>query len=129
MTLLQIPCTGQTPNSAIIEHLSPTSISALTQRILVKPTLQLKDDTKLDAKLTNIFAVGDVAETGGPKMARAGLMQAEIARNNIVALIRGKSLKDYVPVPLEASLKLSLGKVCCLSSFWMLVQGLIRGSG
>lgn len=44
-------------------------------------------------------------------MARAGLMQAEIVRGNIVALIKGKKLDDYVSVFAEGMLKLSLGKV------------------
>lgn len=59
----------------------------------------------------NIFALGDVAETGGPKMARAGLLQAEVVRSNILSLIAGGRLKEYRPVALEGSLKLSLGKV------------------
>lgn len=44
-------------------------------------------------------------------MARAGLMQAEIVWGNIVALIKGKKLDDYVSVFAEGMLKLSLGKV------------------
>lgn len=59
----------------------------------------------------NIFALGDVAETGGPKMARAGLLQAEVVRSNILSLIAGGKLKEYRPIALEGSLKLSLGKV------------------
>jgi len=56
-------------------------------------------------------------------MARAGLLQAEIVCSNILSLIRAKSksefeskfvqelkLKEYVPLPLEGSLKLSLGR-------------------
>jgi NADH dehydrogenase FAD-containing subunit len=65
----------------------------------------------VDEKLDHIFALGDVAETGGPRMARAGMMQAEIVRGNIVALIKGKTLVDYKPLALEGALKLSLGKV------------------
>jgi NADH dehydrogenase FAD-containing subunit len=73
--------------------------------------LQLKDDEKSIRKLNDVFALGDVAETGGRKVARAGLMQAEIVWGNIVALIKGKKLDDYVSVFAEGMLKLSLGKV------------------
>ncbi|KAG4429921.1 hypothetical protein IFR05_014599 [Cadophora sp. M221] len=112
---LVIPCTGQTPNSSIVEHFSPSSISPLTHRILGNKKLQLKDDLKADTTIKNIFALGDVAETGGPKFARAGGAQAEIVRENIVALIKGKKeLSDYVPSALEGSLKLSLGKDECV---------------
>jgi hypothetical protein len=44
-------------------------------------------------------------------MARAGIMQAETVRKNIVALIKGKELVKYTPLALEGALKLSLGKV------------------
>lgn len=64
------------------------------------------------SKGSHIFALGDVAETGGPKMARAGMVQAEIVRANIGSLIkRNTRLKAYEPIPLEGALKLSLGKV------------------
>jgi apoptosis-inducing factor 2 len=89
----------------------PSSVSTRTQRILVRPTLQLKEDGKSDDKLDLIFALGDVAETGGSRMARAGMMQAEIVRENIVKLIQGKELVNYTPLALEGALKLSLGKV------------------
>ncbi|KAH6710955.1 hypothetical protein BKA61DRAFT_107045 [Leptodontidium sp. MPI-SDFR-AT-0119] len=111
---LVIPCTGQTPNSSILEHFSPSSTSPLTHRILVNKNLQLKDDVKADTTFNHIFALGDVAETGGPKFARAGGAQAEIVRANIVASIKGKALSDYVPSALEGSLKLSLGKDECV---------------
>lgn len=86
-------------------------MSTQTQRILVRSTLQLKDDEKFNKNVYHIFALGDVAETGGPKMARAGMMQAEIVGGNIVALIKGKKLAEYTPLALEGALKLSLGKV------------------
>ena len=61
--------------------------------------------------LDHIFALGDVAETGGPRMGRAGMMQAEIVCQNILAMIKGKKLDEYIPLALEGALKLSLGKV------------------
>ncbi|KAF2876450.1 hypothetical protein BDV95DRAFT_590566 [Massariosphaeria phaeospora] len=104
---LIIPCTGQRPNSAILSSLSSSSISKATSRILVQPTLQLAD-----ASLPHIFAFGDVAETGGPKMARAAFIQSEVVLQNILAMIKGqKSLKQYKPYALfEGSIKLTLGK-------------------
>jgi len=58
-----------------------------------------------------VFSLGDVAETGGPKMARAGFVQAGIVQRNILALINRAPLKDYNPISIEGLLKLSLGKV------------------
>ncbi|KAE9380356.1 putative amid-like NADH oxidoreductase [Stipitochalara longipes BDJ] len=107
---LVIPCIGQTPNTSIIAEFSTSSISAQTGRILVKSTLQLKRDGKSGKALENIFALGDVAETGGPRMASAGMMQGEIVRENILALIRGVKLAEYTPLALEGALKLRLGK-------------------
>ncbi|EUC39817.1 hypothetical protein COCMIDRAFT_41750 [Bipolaris oryzae ATCC 44560] len=66
-----------------------------------------------DEHFPNIFAVGDVAATGGPKMARAGYMQTFVVADNIVSLIKGKNnMKVYKPMQwLEGSIKLTLGKV------------------
>ncbi|EXJ87843.1 hypothetical protein A1O1_04770 [Capronia coronata CBS 617.96] len=102
---LVIPCIGQRPNSSFVRSLAPESISMSSGRLLVKPTLQLAGE-----RYPNIFALGDVAETLGPKMARAGISQAEVVCKNIVSMIkRRERLKEYVPDPLEGALKLSLG--------------------
>lgn len=63
--------------------------------------------------LPNIFALGDVAEHGGPRMARAVFVQSGIVRDNIMALLRGKSsLQSYVPVDwMEVAVQLTIGKV------------------
>ncbi|KAL2069029.1 hypothetical protein VTL71DRAFT_15367 [Oculimacula yallundae] len=111
---LVIPCTGQTPNSSILSTFSPPSISPLTGHIIVNEKLQIKDSMKGNTSFSNIFALGDVAATGGSKFARAGAAQAEIVRENILALITGKKLVDYVPSVLEGLLKLSLGKDECV---------------
>ncbi|KAF1994751.1 oxidoreductase [Amniculicola lignicola CBS 123094] len=104
---LVIPCTGQRPNSGLLAKLSPSSISQDTSRILVKPTLQITDPA-----LQHIFAIGDVAETGGPRMARAAFVQGEIVVENLLALIEGKTeLKTYKPdFDFEGAIKLTLGK-------------------
>lgn len=55
-------------------------------------------------------------------MARAGMIQAEIVRENILSLIKGEHpSKAYKPQPLEGSLKLSLGLV---SKFPSLFRGI-----
>jgi NADH dehydrogenase FAD-containing subunit len=77
---------------------------------LVKPSLQVDD-----ASLPHIFAIGDVAEHGGPRMARAGFYQAHVVAANVLASIKGKagnSLQPYKPnVSIENAIKLTLGKV------------------
>lgn len=105
----QIPCAGQRANSSFLKPLSPGSISAKNNTILVEPTLQLQDP-----ELPHIFALSDVADTKGPKMARAGFAQADVVTRSIVALIEGGDACDvYVPQPdIEGSIKLTLGKVC-----------------
>ena len=54
-------------------------------------------------------------------MARAGMMQAELVRENIVAYIEGTPLRKYSPIlAMEGILKLSLGKVSnalCFTGF------------
>ena len=81
------------------------------------PSLQLKSDLqKVDSendRLSKVYALGDVAEANAPRMARAGMMQAEVVRENILSQINGdKDLKKYESVVgMEGILKLSLGKV------------------
>ncbi|KAF5012631.1 hypothetical protein FDECE_1323 [Fusarium decemcellulare] len=104
---LVIPCTGLRPRSGILAEYSPKSI-AQNGEIIVKPTLQIDH---LPSSKENIFAIGDVAQTGGPKQGRAGLMQAEVAVSNIVRLIKNRAnLKEYKPSYFEGSLTLTLGK-------------------
>ncbi|KAK4496734.1 hypothetical protein PRZ48_012717 [Zasmidium cellare] len=104
-----IPCTGQTPHSSILSTLIPEAISASTGRILVHRTLQVAANGK---NPVNIFALGDVAETRGPKMARAAFFQASVVQKNIVSMIGGmKPSAVYKPQPtIEGSLKLTIGK-------------------
>ncbi|KAJ7864844.1 hypothetical protein B0H14DRAFT_2735870, partial [Mycena olivaceomarginata] len=106
---LVIACTGQRPNSSIIASLLPEAISKETSRILVKPTLQV---ALADGRSPRIFALGDVAEHGGPKMGRAGLLQGYIVMDNILAMIHGRAPSAiYKPqLNIEGSIKLTLGK-------------------
>ncbi|KAF8205757.1 hypothetical protein K438DRAFT_2014618 [Mycena galopus ATCC 62051] len=43
------------------------------------------------------FALGDVAETGGPKMGRAGLLQGYIVLDNILAMIHNRPPSANIP--------------------------------
>ncbi|KAH7354537.1 oxidoreductase [Plectosphaerella cucumerina] len=101
---LIIPCTGAIPNTDFLSLFVPHLLSKTTGRILVRPTLQVEDDTH-----PNVFALGDISESEGPKMGRTAMAQADLVGENIVAMIQGKGLKEYVPQPIDGMLKLSLG--------------------
>lgn len=75
------------------------------------PSLQLRSP---GGTIDNIFALGDVAETGGPKMARATECQSHVVASNIVSLIKSRPVAStYQPVKeVEGAIKLTLGKVC-----------------
>jgi NADH dehydrogenase FAD-containing subunit len=109
-------CTGQKPNSGILQHSAPEAISKTTHRILVRPTLQLQSP---QAFADNVFALGDVAETGGPKMARAAFFQSMIVAENIVSMIGGSfPPRTYQPkLMIEGPIKLTLGKVSGWNSY------------
>ncbi|KAL6231538.1 hypothetical protein BDW75DRAFT_219915 [Aspergillus navahoensis] len=116
---LVLPCTGQRPNSSILAQLAPGAIDPQTRQILVHPTLQINDgsDSSSDKTATatsfeRIFSLGDVAQTGGPRFARAARAQAEIVTANILSLIKGQKdkLSEYHPAMYEGAIKLTLGK-------------------
>lgn len=101
---------GAVPLSEPIKSLSPASLDEY-KFVLVKPTLQLKDD-----RYPKVFAIGDVAATGGNKNARSGYVQAQVAANNIKSMIKGGGATEkYVPSPL--AIHMSTGLVCVLFSF------------
>lgn len=89
--------------------LNPSPVSKETCCILVKPNLQVRTDKDYS---TGIFALGDVAEHGGPKMARAGYIQADVVLNNILSMIGNRDpTKVYTPnMNFEGAIKLTLGK-------------------
>ncbi|KAF5364848.1 hypothetical protein D9757_011275 [Collybiopsis confluens] len=78
---LVIQCTGGVPLSSPLKDLAPSAINEYGY-IRVKPTLQI------DTSISNIFALGDVADTGAHKAARPGRAQAAIVAQNIDKLIR-----------------------------------------
>ncbi|RDW59427.1 hypothetical protein BP6252_12514 [Coleophoma cylindrospora] len=101
---LLLQCTGQRPASNILATLSSSSISP-SGTILVQKTLQI-----LDPEHPNIYALGDVAKTGGVKMGRAAALQASVVAQNIRNMIFGKALKDYQSIPaLDSAIDLTLG--------------------
>ncbi|TRX95915.1 hypothetical protein FHL15_003057 [Xylaria flabelliformis] len=98
-------CAGQKPNSSLIAELSPKSIT-VTGHILVKPTMQIDDDS-----LPNVYVCGDVAETKTPNPnSRTAAAQAMIATDNIILAIDGQEpTNKYKQQWLEGSIKLTLG--------------------
>lgn len=86
-----ILATGQIPNNQLVMDLEPStpdSPSVINQDngfIRVRPTMQFLDD-----KYSNLFAVGDIADTGAQKAARPGAAQAAVVAKNIRSLIEGR---------------------------------------
>jgi NADH dehydrogenase FAD-containing subunit len=106
---------GAVPLSGPIESLSPALIDK-NKFILVKPTLQIKDD-----RYPKVFAIGDVAATGANKNARSGHVQAQVAATNIKNLIKGGSaMEEYVPSPL--AIHMSTGLVRFLKLFYATIR-------
>ncbi|KAL2810741.1 hypothetical protein BJX63DRAFT_444493 [Aspergillus granulosus] len=105
---LVIPCTGQRPNSGLLEEFAPAAVCQTTRQILVRPTLQIADPSNPNPKL---FALGDVAKTNAPRMARAARAQANVVTSNILSMIyQGKASTNYTPQVYEGAIKLTLGK-------------------
>ncbi|KAH2607064.1 hypothetical protein KXW34_006566 [Aspergillus fumigatus] len=104
-----ILATGQRPTNDLLTSLTSSSSGSLINPdngfIRVRPTLQLQDE-----RFSNIFAVGDIADTGAQKAARPGSVQAGVVARNIQALIEGRRAEEeYVPPP--AAIHLTLGMV------------------
>ncbi|GAB1215731.1 hypothetical protein ATERTT37_004926 [Aspergillus terreus] len=83
-------------------------------------TLSLKDGRTIQYDLViadpsnlnpRIFALGDVAKTNGPQMARAARAQADVVTSNILSMIhQGQASTSYAPQTYESAIKLTLGK-------------------
>lgn len=107
-TQFVILATGQTPNNGLLNDLPPSRPDSLINPdngfIRVKPTMQL-----LDERYPNVFAVGDIADTGARKAARWGAAQGAVVAKNIKALIEGKQpTEEYRPQPSGIHLTLGL---------------------
>lgn len=110
-----ILATGQTPNNHLVSDLKPSEnsgpsvINPENGFIRVRPTMQF-----LDEKYSNLFAVGDIADTGAQKAARPGSAQAAVVAKNIQALIAGRKPEEiYAKGP--GAIHLTLGMVCLIS--------------
>lgn len=83
-----ILATGQKPNNQLIDTLPTTNPEGLINPangfIRIKKSLQLQDDA-----YQNIFAVGDIADTGVHKAARPGQAQAKAVAANILSILSG----------------------------------------
>ncbi|CAI7614974.1 unnamed protein product [Penicillium pancosmium] len=108
-TELVILATGQTPNNQMVTGLTPSTpdgssvINPDNGFLRIRPTMQL-----LDEKYSNIFAVGDIADTGAQKAARPGSAQAAVVAKNILSLIEGRIAEDtFVKGP--GAIHLTLG--------------------
>ncbi|THU76563.1 FAD/NAD(P)-binding domain-containing protein [Dendrothele bispora CBS 962.96] len=84
---LVILCTGPMPLSSPLRTLSPSSINPHTKFIRVKPTLQICTSSGA-VEYPNVFAIGDVADTGAHKAAKPGYAQAEVVARNIEKMIK-----------------------------------------
>lgn len=91
---LVILCTGPNPLSSPLRTLSPSSINPHTKYIRVKPTLQICSSSGV-VEYPNVFAIGDVAETGAHKAAKPGSAQAEVAARNIEKMIRARTTMAF----------------------------------
>ncbi|KAJ5359780.1 hypothetical protein N7517_008971 [Penicillium concentricum] len=108
-TQFVILATGQTPNNQLVADLEPSCpgsesvINPDNGFIRVRPTMQF-----LDEQYLNMFAVGDIADTGAQKAARPGSAQAAVVAKNIQALIEGHTAEDtFVKGP--GAIHLTLG--------------------
>ncbi|KIH95059.1 amid-like NADH oxidoreductase [Sporothrix brasiliensis 5110] len=101
-TDLVIVCTGQTPRSGLLAALSPSSIGA-SGFVRVRDTLQVHDAT-----LDNVFAIGDVADSGAPKAARPAAKQATVVVQNIQHLLNDEPLDTYSSIE-PAGIHMTLG--------------------
>ena len=104
-----ILATGQTPNNSLVAGLETSSRGTVVNpengMIRVRPTLQFAD-----SRYDNLFAVGDIADTGAHKAARPGMAQADVVTANIQALIEGQVPKETFTVA-PAAIHMSLGMV------------------
>ncbi|KAI1747245.1 FAD/NAD(P)-binding domain-containing protein [Xylaria castorea] len=105
-----IPATGQTPNTPFLSSLSASSENSLINPangfIRVRPTLQFEDPA-----FPNLYAVGDVADSGAHKAARPGHAQAQVVAKNILDMVQGREPSAKIEVaPPAIHLTLGLSK-------------------
>lgn len=107
-----ILATGQKPNNDLIKSLPASSPDSLINPdngfIRIRPTMQFQDP-----KYPNLFALGDIADTGLRKAARPGGPQAAAVAKNIQAMIEGKKPEEAFP-PFPMAIHITLGLVSSL---------------
>lgn len=89
----------------------------------MKPTLQV-----VDKNIPNIFAVGDIAETGANKAARPAMEQARLASRNILQLIQGRpaELENYTFSAPAIHLTLGIVSISiCMNSVKVIIHCLV----
>ncbi|KAJ5882646.1 uncharacterized protein N7529_001318 [Penicillium soppii] len=108
-TQFVILATGQTPNNQLVSDLKPSLpdgesiVNPENGFIRIRSTMQFMDE-----QYSNLFAVGDIADTGAQKAARPGSAQAAVVAQNIQALIEGKAADNkFVKGP--GAIHLTLG--------------------
>lgn len=95
------------PRGEIIRSLSPALYNSATHSIRVNETLQVADKA-----YPNIFAAGDVADTGDLKMAYKAGLHAPIVAKNIISLIKGQTATAiYKPTTGSEMMTLPMGKL------------------
>jgi len=103
---LLLRCTGQKPNSALLQGLLP---EAVNERgfVNVKPTTQVDAGPDAPEWASKVFAVGDVADAGVIKAGHVGWAQGEVAARNVLNEIKRRQAHEagvdvaVAPVTLE----------------------------
>jgi len=101
---LVLVCTGQKPNSQLLQAYAPASVNEWGYA-RISQTLQVHGHPKL-------FAIGDVADAGVIKAGHTAWNQGTVAADNIIGLINGANEKDmqlYEKTP--PMIKVTLGLV------------------
>lgn len=106
-----ILATGQKPNNQLVAQLPASNdglINSTNGFLRIRPSLQLQDEA-----YSNVFAVGDIADTGLHKAARPGAAQAKVVAQNVLSLIEGqKPEAKFEKSPRGIHLSLGLVRIC-----------------
>ncbi|KAK4684127.1 apoptosis-inducing factor 2, partial [Tremellales sp. Uapishka_1] len=80
---LVLVCTGSKPHSALMATLSPTSISPTTQRILVRPTLQVAHGPSLSQTIESLSALNVNQSPPSPAISTTSLSSADADEHDL----------------------------------------------